>query len=217
MSRFLTEHESKRVLGEAGIPVMECQVADSTEDAVRIAVEIGFPVVLKIVSPKIVHKSDARGVILDLGSETEVGQAYEEIVENALKTVDEKDILGVTVQKMAPQGIEMIVGVTHDVQFGPVLMFGLGGVLTEVLEDVSFRVIPIEERDAEDMMQELRGYKVLQGYRGTDPADVASIKDLLLKVSGFVMVHPEIKEMDLNPVFAYPDGVLVADARIIME
>ena len=124
---------------------------------------------------------------------------------------------GVAVQRMEKQGIEVIVGMTKDPQFGPVLMFGLGGVLVEVLKDVAFRVIPINERDARQMVHEIKGYPLLEGYRGQDPADVARLEQLLLKVSQFIEQHPEVAELDLNPVFAYKDGALAVDARIVLE
>ena len=125
-------------------------------------------------------------------------------------------IEGVAVQKMARPGIEVIVGMSKDPQFGPVLMFGLGGVLVEVLKDVSFRIVPLEPRDARQMVREIKGFPVLQGFRGQEPADLEALEQLLLKVSSFVDAHPEIEELDLNPVFAYKDGALAVDARIVV-
>jgi len=121
------------------------------------------------------------------------------------------------VQKMAKPGIEVIIGMTKDAQFGPVIMFGLGGILVEVLKDVSFRIVPMTKRDASEMITEIKGFPILKGYRGHDPADVPFLEDLIIKVSDFVEKNPEIKELDLNPVFAYKDGAIGVDARIILE
>ena len=178
------------------------------------AKEIGFPVVLKIDSHDIVHKSDAGGVRIGIGSEAEVKQAYEEMMEGVTRSAPDAKINGITVQQMAPPGIEVIVGVSRDLQFGPVLMFGLGGVLVEVLQDVSFRVVPITRWDAHQMMRDLKGYPVLCGFRGQPAASLEALEGLLIKVSRLVDENPEIEELDLNPVFAYPDGAVAVDARI---
>jgi acyl-CoA synthetase (NDP forming) len=182
-----------------------------------VAAELGFPAVLKIVSPQITHKSDVGGVALGLTSADDVRAAFDRIVASAKQHVPNATIDGVAVQRMEPQGIEVIVGVTKDPQFGPVLMFGLGGVLVEVLKDVAFRVIPIEQRDAQQIIEDIKGYPVLQGYRGQAPADMSALQALLLKVSSFIEAHPEVAELDLNPVFAYKDGAIAVDARIVLE
>ena len=213
MGKFLMEHESKGLLEQAGIKTTGCSVAKSQDEAVELAKSIGFPVALKVLSPEIIHKSDVGGVKLNVGDEDELKKAYAEIMDNAKKVSE--NILGIGVQKMADPGVEIIVGMTKDPQFGPALMFGLGGVFVEILKDVSFRIVPIEERDAYEMIKEIRGYPLLEGYRGTDPVDTDKVKDLLMSVSKFVQDHPEIDEIDLNPVFAYKDSVLVADARVI--
>lgn len=215
MGKFLMEHESKEMLEKAGISTTGCSVAKSREEAVELAKSIGFPVVLKILSPEIIHKSDIGGVKTGLNDEEEVKRAYDEIIGNAKKETDK--IEGVGVQRMADPGTEIIVGMTKDPQFGPALMFGLGGVFVEVLKDVSFRIVPIEEKDAYEMIKEIKGYPLLEGYRGAPPANIDKVKDLLLKTSSFVSDHPEIGEIDMNPIFAYSDGVIVADARIILE
>ena len=213
----LDEVEAKQMLEAAGVPVSPARLATTKDEAVAMAKELGFPTVLKIVSPQITHKSDVGGVALGLTSAEDVGAAFDRIVASAKQHVPNATIKGVAVQRMEPQGIEVIVGVTKDPQFGPVLMFGLGGVLVEVLKDVAFRVIPIEPRDARQIVEEIKGYPLLQGYRGQDPADLDKLHDLLLKVSAFVVAHPEIAELDLNPVFAYKDGAIAVDARIIVE
>lgn len=212
----LTEIESKQILGEAGIPTTGARLATSADEAVQAAKELGYPVVLKIVSPDVTHKSDVGGVRLGLDSPETVTAAFAEISEAVKRHEPNARIEGVAVQKMARPGIEVIVGMSKDPQFGPVLMFGLGGVLVEVLKDVSFRIVPLEPRDARQMVREIKGFPVLQGFRGQDPADLEALEKLLLKVSAFVDAHPEIEELDLNPVFAYKDGALAVDARIVV-
>ncbi len=214
---ILTEVESKLLLKEAGFPVVEARLATSPEEAAERASELGFPVVLKVVSRDIAHKSDVGGVKLDLKNEEEVRRAYREIMEEVRRRAPQAEILGVSVQRMARPGVEVIVGMGKDAQFGPFLMFGLGGVFVEVLKDVSFRIVPITRRDAREMIREIRGFPLLQGYRGREPADLEALEDLLLKLSDFAEQNPEVREMDLNPVFARRDGVEIADARIILE
>ncbi len=208
---YLLEHECKAILKRIGVPTTSCLVAQSEEEAVKMSEAIGYPVVLKILSPEVVHKSDAGGVKLNLGR-GEVRGAYNDLIAK----FQDRHVVGVSVQEMAKPGLEVIVGVTRDAAFGPVLMFGLGGVFVEVLKDVSFRVIPVTEGDVQEMMEEIRGYELLHGYRG-QAADLASLRDILLKVSDLVMAYPVIKEVDLNPVFAYPEGSLVVDARMLLE
>jgi acyl-CoA synthetase (NDP forming) len=215
--KVLTEVESKDILEEAGIPTARARLASTTDEAVAAAREVGFPVVLKIVSPDITHKSDIGGVKLNLGTPDEVKAAFDEIVAAAKKAQPDAKVDGVSVQKMARPGIEVIMGMSQDAQFGPVLMFGLGGILVEVLKDVSFRLVPITPRDARQMIQEIKGRPLLEGYRGQEPADVEALEKLLLRLSDFVEKHPEIAELDLNPIFAYKDGAIAVDARIILS
>ncbi len=209
---YLLEHESKKILIEYGINTTRAFLARKADEAVEIAREIGYPVVMKVLSPMIIHKSDVGGVKLNLENDEAVRSAYKEI-ESKFK---DKGMIGVSVQKMAKPGIEVIVGVTRDETFGHVLMFGLGGVFVEVFKDVSFRAIPISEDDAEEMIREIKGYSLLKGYRNYS-ADLQAIKDILLRVSKIVSENPIIKEMDLNPVFVYPEGYVVVDARIILD
>jgi acyl-CoA synthetase (NDP forming) len=214
---LLTEVESKDLLKKAGIPVVEAKLARSKKEAVSLSREMGFPVVLKISSTDVVHKSDSGGVKLGLANATQVGKAYDEIMSSVKKAYPEARIDGLSVQIMAPAGVEVIVGMSKDAQFGPVLMFGLGGILVEVLKDVSFRIVPVTERDAREMIKEIKGYPVLQGYRGQKPASIPALEQLIVKVSQFVEKNPQIKELDLNPIFAYPDRAVAVDARIILE
>jgi acyl-CoA synthetase (NDP forming) len=213
----LTEIESKELIKSAGIPVVEANLARTKTEAVSLSKKMGFPVVLKIVSLDVVHKSDSGGVRLGLANAVQVGKAYSEILSAIKKHYPRAKIEGISVQKMAHPGVEVIIGMTKDEQFGPVLMFGLGGILVEVLKDVSFRIVPLTKRDASQMIKEIKGYPLLEGYRGQEPADIPFLETLILKVSDFIDKNPEIKELDLNPVFAYKDGAVAVDARVILE
>ncbi|MBI2913398.1 MAG: acetate--CoA ligase family protein [Chloroflexi bacterium] len=213
----LTEVESKQVLEEAGIPVVKARLARTAQDAARAAAELGFPVALKIVSPDVTHKSDVGGVRLSLNTASEVEAAFDEIMAAVKKRQPDARIEGVAVQPMARPGIEVILGMSKDPQFGPVLMFGLGGILVEVLKDVAFRIVPLEPRDARQMVREIKGFPVLEGFRGQEPADLEALEKLILRLSAFVEAHPEIEEVDLNPVFAYKDGAIAVDARIVLS
>ncbi|KJR97742.1 MAG: acetyl-CoA synthetase [Desulfobulbaceae bacterium BRH_c16a] len=213
----LTEIEAKEILGEAGIPCTRTVLATTREKAVSISEEIGYPVVLKVSSVDISHKSDAGGVKINLQNKEAVEKAYDDIMTSCRAYAPDADIEGVAVQSMAKVGAEIIMGMIKDPSFGPVVMFGLGGVLVEVLKDVSFRIVPIDKADAEDMTGEIKGKKLLQGYRGQDPADVPCLQDMLVKLSDFVNETPGIEEIDMNPVFAYKDGAVVVDARIILS
>lgn len=208
---YLMEHESKSVLESLGITTTGTGVARTEDEAVEIFSALDCPVAMKVLSPDVVHKSDAGGVKLNLKNADEVRSAYREIV----ATFSGKRLEGVSVQRMARPGVEAIVGVASDATFGPVLMFGLGGVFVEVLKDVSFRSIPISSSDAKDMIEEIKGYALLRGYRGYS-SDIDALEKLLMSVSDFVMDNPDISEMDLNPVFLYPEGYMVVDARIIL-
>jgi acyl-CoA synthetase (NDP forming) len=213
----LTEVEAKEVVRQAGVPVVETKLAASKRAAVATAKALGYPVVLKIASPDIVHKSDIGGVKMNLTSGRQVAAAWDQIMEAAKKASPSASILGVSVQRMAEAGTEVIIGGTKDPQFGPVLMFGLGGVFVEVLKDVAFRVVPITRRDARQMIRDIKGFPVLEGYRGQGPADLAALEEALLNTSRLLEQHPEIKELDLNPIFAYRKGIAAVDARIILE
>lgn len=213
----LTELESKQILKEVGINTTEIKLARTKEEAVSHSKELGFPVVLKIVSPDILHKTDVGGVKLGLNNEVDVGNAYDGIISTIKKQEPAAKIQGVSVQPMAKPATEVIIGMSKDPQFGPVLMFGLGGILVEVLKDVSFRIVPLTRRDAREMIGEIKGYPILEGYRGREPANIAVLEELLLKVSEFVDSRPEIAELDINPIFAYSDGALAVDARVILE
>ncbi len=214
---MLTEIEAKQLLKSAGISVVDTRLATSKEQAVAIAKELGLPVVLKIASADVVHKSDAGGVKLGLKTAAQVGKAYDDIMKSIKAAFPSAKIEGVSVQTMARPGVEVIIGMSKDAQFGPVLMFGLGGVLVEILKDVAFRIVPLVKRDAKEMIREIKGFPLLQGYRGSEPVDVENLENMVLKVSEFVDKTPAIKEIDLNPIFAYKDGAIAVDARVILE
>jgi acyl-CoA synthetase (NDP forming) len=214
---LLTEIESKLLLSEAGIPVIQTRLVTSKEEAIGISKKLGFPVALKIVSPDIMHKSDIGGVKLGLKTSKKVESAYEEILSSVKQKYPQAMIDGISVQKMARPGVEVIIGMTKDAQFGPVLMFGLGGIFVELLKDVSFRIVPLAKEDAREMIREIKGYPMLEGFRGGEPVDISILEEILLQVSRFVDNHAEIKELDLNPIFAYKDGAVAVDARVILE
>ena len=214
---LLNEVEAKQILRDAGIAATAATLATSAAEARQQADAMGYPVVLKVVSPDIAHKSDVGGVKLNLADGGAVAAAFDEIMANAKKAEPNARIKGVAVQQMAKQGTEVIVGMTTDPQFGPVMMFGLGGIMVEVLKDVSFRLVPLTDKDAGQMIGEIKGKPILDGVRGQPAADLAALRATMVKVSELVERHPEIRELDLNPVFAYPDGALAVDARIVVS
>lgn len=215
--KYLLETEAKTICMEYGIPVTKFKLAKNEAEAVKFAVEIGFPVVLKIVSPDIIHKSDVGGVMLNLKDKKEVKAAYRQIIKNVKKHREDAKIVGVIVQEMAPPSTEVIVGAIKDPQFGPALMFGLGGVFVEVLKDVTFKIAPITEAEAREMLTEIKAYPLLRGYRNMPSADTEAIIKILLNTSRLVTEHVEIKELDLNPIIVYTKGAKTVDARIILE
>lgn len=215
----LTEYESKEVLSKWGVPVAETKLAADKLEAVDAARDLKYPVVIKIASPDITHKSDAGAVRIGLTSEIEVRQAFEDTVANARAYDDSADIRGVVVQKYLPDAQEVIVGVTQDQSFGSTVMFGLGGIWVEVLEDVSFRLAPVSEEDAEEMIEEIGGYPILSGARGEGPVDLEALVGVIRKTSELSVKYEEITELDLNPVFAFEKGkgAKVVDAQIILK
>lgn len=215
----LTEYESKQLLSAWEIPTTKTRLAGNKLEAVRAARIIKYPVVAKIASPEILHKSDVGGVKVGLASEIEVRHAFDDIIANTKAQYPDAETWGVTVQEFIPQGKEVIIGVTQDPSFGPTLMFGLGGIWVEVLEDVSFRLPPISDEEAHKMIQEIKGYTTLIGARGGSPADIDALSDVLQKTSQLVMEIDQISEIDLNPVFVLDEGegAKAADARIILK
>lgn len=215
--RFLLEPEAKTVCMKYNIPVTKFSIAKNESEAAKLAEDIGFPVVLKIVSPDVIHKSDVGGVVVGLKTVDEVRSAYRQIIQNVKRHKANARIEGILVQEMAPPSTEVIVGAVKDPQFGPALMFGLGGIFVEVLRDVAFRIAPISEEEAREMIGEIKAYPLLKGYRGLPPADIDAIVKILVNTSKLVMEHQEIKELDLNPIMVYEKGAKTVDARIILE
>ena len=215
--KALLESEAKTICTEYGIPVTKFCLAKSEKEAAAQADQIGYPIVLKIVSPDIIHKTEAGGVLINLKNAAEVAAGYRKIIENAAKYKSDAKIVGVLVQEMAPQSTEVIVGAVKDPQFGQTVMFGLGGIFVELLKDVNFRVAPITVDDAKEMIMELKAFPLLNGYRNTPPADIDALVAILCNTSHLVMDYPEIKELDLNPIMAYSKGAKTVDARIILE
>ncbi len=215
--RQLPPHEALSLISKKGLDCPAFALADSPSTAGEIARQQGFPVALKISSPDIVHKSDAGGVQLNLNTPEAVEKGYDELVARVKKAFPEAHIDGVLVNKMAPSGQEVIIGMNRDPQFGPIILFGLGGALVEIFRDVALRHLPLTREDALGMIREIHGYPVLAGYRGQSQVDTGALADCLLAVAIMAEEYPKIMEIDLNPVFAYPQGTLVADARIIME
>ncbi|MFF2806415.1 acetate--CoA ligase family protein [Streptomyces sp. NPDC058000] len=213
----LTAPEGKLIAEAYGIPVPAEGLAETVEDAVALADRIGFPVALKIVSPDIPHKTEAGGVRTGLGSAAEVRGAFTGIVANARAYAPQARIAGVQVQQMVPEGQEVIVGAVTDPTFGKVVAFGLGGVLVEVLKDVTFRLAPASAEDAASMLDGIRAAEALRGVRGGPAVDRAALADLIVRTSQLAADFPEIAEIDLNPVFAAADGVTAADVRILLS
>jgi acyl-CoA synthetase (NDP forming) len=213
----LLEPEAKSICMEYGIPAPSFKIATSAMSASAFAGELGYPVVLKIVSPDIVHKTEVGGVIVGLSSSDAVESAYQRILENVRSHKQDARISGILIQKMAPEATEVIIGSVKDPQFGHTILFGLGGVFVEILKDISFRIAPLEERDAREMIREIKGYSVLGGYRGSPPADQEAIVNILLSASRLVTENPQIGQMDLNPTMVYERGALVADARMLLS
>jgi acyl-CoA synthetase (NDP forming) len=212
----LTEIERKRIIHSLGLPVAVPEAAATADDAVRAAARIGFPVVLKVLSPQVSHKSDVGGVELNLDSETAARDAFERIRGNLAARAGDARFEGVAVEPMAKPGVELLAGTYRDDRFGAMVMIGLGGVLVEVLNDTALALAPIGGREAAAMLAGLRGAQILRGVRGLPGVDIDAIVSILETVSGFAATHPEIAEMDLNPIVAYNDGLAILDARIVL-
>jgi acetyltransferase len=217
--RFLPEPEAHALLSAYGFPVLSSRLAETEERAVQAADEIGYPVVLKVVSPNVIHKFDVGGVRLNLTSHDEVRRAHRELLESVRKAQPDAQIWGVFVQEFVPGGVETILGLKRDPRFGPLLMFGLGGIYVEVLKDVTFRIAPIRELGAYRMIEGVRAHRLLEGFRGQPPRDVDAIAECLLRLSQLATELEEIEELDVNPlmVFERGRGARVVDARILLR
>ncbi len=212
----LTEFESKELLAEIGLPVPKQILVgekDGEEAILHACQTIGYPVVLKLIAEDVVHKSDVGAVKLNIQGEDAAKKAISELF--AIECTGEKKV---SVQEMADEPItEIIIGTLQDPQFGPTIMFGIGGILVEVMKDVSFRIAPITDFDSEEMVHEIKGFTLLDGFRGKPKADLEAIKRALILIADLAYEHQEIAEMDLNPVFVYKSGIKVVDARIILK
>lgn len=203
--------DAVQLLEKYGIKFVDGKIARNKEEAIEIAERIGYPIVLKVISENIIHKTDVGGVKINLKNKNEVNEAFDEI----LLSTQGKEIEGILVQRMVKDGVELIVGGKLDQQFGPMILFGLGGVFVEVLKDVSVRICPIEMEDAFEMMNEIKGYPLLGEFRGRKGVDKNSLAELLVHTSKLLAENQFIKELDLNPVIAYSNGYEVVDVRII--
>ena len=213
----LLESEAKKLLKLHGAPVTNDYLAKNAEDAVTYAHKIEGPVAMKIVSPEILHKSDIGGVLLNIKTDDDIRAAFEQIVGNAASYFPNADIRGVLIAPMAKKGVEIIIGTKIDDQFGPIIMYGLGGILVEIVKDISTRVLPISPRSARKMIEETKSYPILNGVRGEPPYDKKALQKMLLLCSELIESYPQIHEMDLNPIIVYENGISVVDARIILK
>jgi acetyltransferase len=213
----LLETESRALLKAYGVPLPEAILVTHAKKAVEVANNMGYPVAMKVVSPDIIHKSDAGGIQLGLRDPRDVERAFEQILSSAQKVALKERILGCLISPMARKGQECVIGMVRDRQFGPVLMFGLGGIFVEVLKDVSFRVAPVPGEDIDEMIKEIKGYKILTGVRGDKPKDIEAIKNILAGLSEIVIANPEIDEVDLNPVIVHENGASIVDSRVILR
>lgn len=213
--KVITEESSKKLLADYGIKVPPYALVTTPGEAETKAAEIGFPLVAKVVSPEILHKTDVKGVKVGIASSSEAKTVFSEMYDRLSK---EYQIKGILLEKMVPPGIEIIIGLQNDPQFGPVIMVGLGGILTEVFQDVSFRVLPIKDSDAEEMLRDLKGSKLLKGFRGTEAVDIGVLKDALLNIGRLgIDLAPYFESVDFNPVILYPRDYCVVDAKIILR
>ena len=214
-TRILTLTDSIKVLIRYKIPVASFAIAKDIEQAIKATNKIGYPVVLKLISENIVHKTDVGAVQLNIRSDVELDKSFNQILKNVKKKYPKAKVDGILIQKMISNGQEVIIGGKYDEQFGKVIMFGLGGIFTEVFGDVSFRIVPINKSDAESMVKEIKGYRILEGYRGK-AYDKKSLIEILLKVSKLLYENPRIREIDINPVMVLNKGAVAVDSRIIL-
>jgi acetyltransferase len=212
----LSELEVIGVLTAYGIPTAPARLAHDPEDAARAAAEVGYPVAVKIVSPQIIHKTEVGGVRTGIGTAVELKQACAEMLDSVSRRIPSATIEGLLIQRMVSGGRETIVGVSRDPAFGPLVMFGLGGIYVEALGDVVFRIAPIGSLDVHDMLKGIRGVAILEGVRGAPPVDFAALGDVVRRVSQLVLDHDDIAELDINPLLALPLGVQAVDARILL-
>jgi acetyltransferase len=211
--------EARNILTAYGLKIPPSELAETDDRAVEIANRIGYPVVLKIASPDILHKTDVGGVKVGLENPTDIRDAFDLITYRAQRYTPEARLWGCLVQKMAPPGLEVLIGMNRDPQFGPLVTFGLGGIYVETLKDVAFRIAPFSRREAEEMLREIRAYALLDGIRGEPPSDKSAVVDALLRIAQFVTDFPEIVELDINPFIVYEEGLggISIDMRLVLN
>ena len=209
-------YEAQQICSLHHIPTPRSYITSNVHDAILKANDLGFPVALKIVSPQILHKSDVGGVVLNVRDEKELKLQYEKMTAGIAEKEPSPRVLGVMVEKMMPPSTEVIIGAIRDPQFGPTVMFGIGGIFTEVYNDAAFRVAPLDRIDAWNLIHGLKGSRILEGTRGKSPANLDLIINVLVNVSNLIIEHDKINQLDLNPVIVYPDNVCAVDSRIII-
>jgi acetyl-CoA synthetase (ADP-forming) len=214
--KCLLENEAKSVCREYGISTPPFRLSSTPKEAMENAKKLGFPVVMKVISPDILHKTEAGAVIVRIRNQQEARKAFTTIVQRAHNFKPTAEIRGVLVERMIDSFTEVIVGGTRDPQFGPTIMFGLGGIFAEIFQDVSFRVAPLTERDAFEMIHDVRGYPLLSGYRGRPPVDEDALMNIILNISRLMLDNPSLNQLDLNPVAITEKGPVVLDARILL-
>lgn len=215
--RNLTEAEAYELLSKHGISVPKYMVTSSLEESLEKAKSLGFPLVMKVISPDIIHKTEIGGVMLNIKNGPQVRESYQKMIDSVEKKRPEAKINGVLLYKQVPSGVEVIVGMTRDLQFGPTVMFGLGGIFTEILQDVSFGICPVTRIDIEEMINETKGIKVLKGYREQPGCDIDAIIDIIMNISNIAMNYSVIREIDLNPIMVYEKGAVAVDAKILLN
>ena len=213
----LSDADALKLAKKYRIPLAKTFLAKNEKQAVLFAKKARYPVCLKISSPDIVHKTESGGVILGIKDEKALREGFQSLLKSAKKKNRKARIDGILVQQMASGDTEFIIGAKTDPQFGPVIMFGLGGIFVEVIKDVSFRLAPVDRKEVQGMIKETKGYKILQGARGRKPANMKAIEDILLSVSKMVWANKRIKELDLNPVFASEKKAIAVDMRVMVE
>lgn len=218
-NRHILGLEAFDILKAYGIPVVKTALAKTAEEAIIAAGEIGYPLIMKIVSPQISHKSDIGGIKLSLQNAAEIKAAYQDMMDSISKKLPDASLEGVQLQPMLSGGKEVILGMIRDPTFGPMLMFGLGGIYIEILKDVRFAIAPVDEREAREMITGVKAYPLLSGIRGEKPSDIDSLADTILRVSILVCDFPEIEEFEINPIMVFEEGkgALAVDMRLILK
>ncbi|RLD12318.1 CoA-binding protein, partial [candidate division KSB1 bacterium] len=215
---YLAEFEASEVLAAYGLPVVPSKLVTTAENAEKAAHTVGFPLVMKVMSADVVHKSDAGGVILNINSPEEAAQAFKQIIDNVKKYQPDAKIEGILMRQMIPDGEEVILGLKRDVSFGGVVMFGLGGIFVEVVKDIAFRVAPLSKEESADMIKDIKGAPLLFGMRNQPARDVTALQESIQRLSQLAEECPQIKELDINPMIVLEEnkGAFIADARIIL-